>query len=80
MSTFYVSGLVLNINNINALNYCKNPIRQVLISLHILQMRKLRLREVRNLLKITQLVSGGVRIESLDSQSPNVLPFLIREK
>ena len=31
-------------------------------------MRKLRLREVRNLLKVTQLVRVGVRIESLNSQ------------
>ena len=49
------------------MNY-KNPIRKELISLPILQMRKLRLREVRNLLKVTQLVRVGVRIESLNSQ------------
>ena len=56
------------------MNY-KNPISKELISLPILQMRKLRLREVTNLLKITQLVSVGVRIESLNSQSPKVLPL-----
>ena len=56
------------------MNY-KNPIRKELISLPILQMRKLRLREVRNLLKVTQLVRVGVRIESLNSQWPNVLLF-----
>ena len=62
------------------MNYYKNPIRKELISLPILQMRKLRLREVRNLLKVIPLVSVRVRIESLNSQSPNVLPFANGDK
>ena len=43
-------------------------------------MRKLRLREVRNLLKVIPLVTVRVRIESLNSQSPNVLPFANGDK
>ena len=62
------------------MNYYKNPIRKELISLPILQMRKLRLREVRNLLKVIPLVTVRVRIESLNSQSPNVLPFANGDK
>ena len=62
------------------MNYYKNPIRKELISLPILQMRKLRLREVRNLFKVIPLVSVRVRIESLNSQSPNVLPFANGDK
>lgn len=75
-----MSGTVLNTYYINPLNSCKNPIRWVLVSLLILPVKKLRLREVKNLLRIRCLVSDGVRIKSLDSQSPNVLPFLNAEE
>ena len=62
------------------MNCYKNPIRKELISPPILQMRKLRLREVRDLLEVIPLVSIRVMIESLNSQSPNVLPFANGDK
>lgn len=73
-----MSGTVLNTYNISPLNSCNNPIRRVLVSLppHFTNEEI----EVRNLLRITQLVSGGARIKSLDCQSPNVLPFLNAEE
>lgn len=40
LSAFCVSGTILNTYNINPVNCCNSPIRQVLISLPILQMRK----------------------------------------